>query len=138
MRLVTHVSPNAELSLSPFLVPLDGAQLVTSGVYERVRHPIYAGLILAAFGAALASSSPTRFAFVLLLVAILNKKADEEEKVLLELHGGEYAAYMHATPRMIPALPVVTPALQSWLRALSDGFDAAAAVTPASSEEAPQ
>src|SRR5690606_25181410 len=37
-------------ALTPYPRPRDGAGLVKRGVYRYVRHPVYSGIVLAAFG----------------------------------------------------------------------------------------
>jgi protein-S-isoprenylcysteine O-methyltransferase Ste14 len=169
-------------SLSPFPVPSRSNTLVTDGIYatgaraalcaqqqrlgltptlaalsRTVRHPMYTGLILASFGASLASGSFARMVFTVALAAVLNAKADLEEaklqaRLLLlaslrsaggqhraeqcvclpaavlsrlqEMHAG-YADYAAGVPRLVPALPVVTPALRSAALALADWVEQA-------------
>jgi protein-S-isoprenylcysteine O-methyltransferase Ste14 len=57
--IVLAVSGAVELrgALTPLPRPRDGAELVETGAYALVRHPIYGGLILAAFGWALVQAS---------------------------------------------------------------------------------
>ena len=44
-------------SHSPWTNPIEGGQLVSSGIYSYVRHPIYSGLIVGTFGLALVAKS---------------------------------------------------------------------------------
>ena len=44
-------------SLTPLPKPIDQAELIETGAYALVRHPIYGGLILAAFGWAIVQAS---------------------------------------------------------------------------------
>lgn len=52
---------------SPYIIPSRGNQLVNTGVYEYVRHPMYGGLILTAVGLSVLSNSVEK----LLLTAVL-------------------------------------------------------------------
>lgn len=52
---------------SPYIIPSRGNQLVNTGVYESVRHPMYGGLILTAVGLSVMSNSVEK----LLLTAVL-------------------------------------------------------------------
>jgi protein-S-isoprenylcysteine O-methyltransferase len=76
-------------------------ELVTSGPYRWVRHPIYSGVLLAAFGSALTG---TIFGIGVFLVAsiIFFFRIDKEEKIMLELFPNEYPAYQAMTKRLIP------------------------------------
>jgi len=76
-------------------------ELVTSGPYRYVRHPIYTGLMLAAFGAALIVS-PFGFVIFVVIFLVFFFRIDKEEKLLLALFPNEYAVYQTQTKRLIP------------------------------------
>ena len=78
-------------SLTPFPRPLDGARLRIDGVYGRVRHPIYGGLILLAFGWSVITS-PVALALTVALVLVLEVKSRLEES-MLEQRFPTYDAY---------------------------------------------
>ena len=86
--------------LSPFPKPRRG-ELIDSGLYRYIAHPMYSGLVVSTAGVAIASASPGRGAAVLLLYAILRKKMDEEERLLAESVSG-YSEYLENTPRLWP------------------------------------
>ena len=88
-------------SLTPFPKPLPTAQLVTSGTYRFVRHPIYLGVLLAALGLALLSLSPLRLLLTLALVIFFDRKANREEAWLLERYP-EYQAYCARVKKLLP------------------------------------
>lgn len=79
----------------------EGHELVTSGPYAYVRHPIYCGLMLAMIGSALCLSLlwlcglPLYFAYFLYA-------ARSEEKTLLAQFPDTYPAYRRRTKRLIP------------------------------------
>ena len=80
-------------------------RLITQGVYRRVRHPMYAALLLYAVGQALAvpnwiagPSYLVSFAVLFLLRVRL------EEQMMLDAFGNEYATYMAQTKRLIPGI----------------------------------
>jgi len=78
-------------------------ELVTSGPYARIRHPIYTGLILAMLGSALG----VNIFCALLLVpvgAYFLYSARREEIVMLQLFPEQYAAYMARTGMLLPRL----------------------------------
>ncbi len=76
-------------------------ELVTSGPYRFVRHPIYAGIVLAAFGTALTGTPFGIYIFVIASVIFL-PRMNKEEKIMFELFPNEYPAYRARTKRLIP------------------------------------
>lgn len=76
-------------------------ELVTSGPYRFVRHPIYSGLLLALLGTALATNL-----IGLLIAAILGAyfyySAAVEEKNLTQTFPTAYPAYRASTKMLIP------------------------------------
>lgn len=81
--------------------PRNGAELVERGVYRFVRHPIYGGLIFAAFGWALAQASTVAVALAAVLAAFLLVKSVREEAWLSQRFP-TYAAYRGRTRRFLP------------------------------------
>ena len=81
--------------------PKEDHVLVTSGPYAYVRHPIYAGAILALFGSALTGSMVAVVLFVISIVFCL-RRISNEERALLSLFPGQYPAYQARTKRLIP------------------------------------
>ncbi len=88
-------------ALTPLPYPRDGAGLVETGVYARVRHPIYGGLVLAAFGWGLLAASPVAIALAAVLLGFFELKSRREEVWLAERFPG-YPAYRERTRRLIP------------------------------------
>jgi protein-S-isoprenylcysteine O-methyltransferase Ste14 len=88
-------------ALTPLPHPLATAQLVETGVFQRVRHPIYGGLILGAFGWALVTASLAGLALSGVLWAFFILKSDREEAWLADRFPG-YAEYRTRTRRFIP------------------------------------
>jgi protein-S-isoprenylcysteine O-methyltransferase Ste14 len=88
-------------SLTPGTEPLPAAELVTSGPYHHVRHPIYTGLVLALTGYTLAWSNWT-LALLLGFLALkyFQAKASAEEEWLVERFPG-YKTYMRRVPRRV-------------------------------------
>ncbi len=77
-------------------------ELVTSGPYAFIRHPIYTGLILAMLGSALGVN--VFWALVLVPVgAYFILSARREEAVMLQLFPDQYAAYMARTGMFLPS-----------------------------------
>jgi len=88
-------------NLSPFPKPKEKGTLVESGIFSVVRHPIYSGFSLAAFGWSLLWNSIATLIAALLLLAFFDIKARREERWLEEKFTG-YAAYKSRVKKLIP------------------------------------
>jgi len=79
-------------------------QLVTTGIYRYIRHPLYGSLILLGAGAFLKSPSFLGAGALMLLClsAFITAKIEEEHN--LDQFGGEYRVYMEKTKMFIPLL----------------------------------
>jgi protein-S-isoprenylcysteine O-methyltransferase Ste14 len=76
-------------------------ELVTSGPYSRVRHPIYSGIILAMIGTTIAVSLYWLVA-VVLLGAYFLYSAIMEERSMARLFPDTYPEYKRSTKMLIP------------------------------------
>ncbi len=83
--------------------PRDGARLVDTGAYAKVRHPIYGGLALGATGWALVTASPLALAGAAVLLVFFRLKSGREEQWLRERYP-TYDAYAAHTRRMLPGI----------------------------------
>ena len=90
-------------SLSPMPRPTDEAVLVESGVYRRIRHPIYLGVAAAALGWGLLTASLVAIVLAIALVTLLDLKARREEAWLRERFAG-YPEYVRRTRRFVPGI----------------------------------
>lgn len=88
-------------ALTPLPHPRDGAELVDTGSYRLVRHPIYGGIVLGSTGYALVTGSPLALAGAAVLLGFFRLKSGREEAWLRE-HYPAYLAYATRTKRMIP------------------------------------
>ena len=80
-------------------------QLVTHGVYRRIRHPMYSALTLYSVGQALVIPNWVAGPANLIAFAILfTLRVRAEERMMLEEFGHEYAAYSARTKRLIPGV----------------------------------
>lgn len=80
-------------------------KLITSGVYERVRHPMYSAFFLWALAQALLLPNLVAGLSGLIGFGILFfMRVGEEEAMMREAFGAEYDAYCARTKRVIPFL----------------------------------
>jgi protein-S-isoprenylcysteine O-methyltransferase Ste14 len=79
-------------------------ELIQSGPYRWVRHPIYTGLLLAFFGTAMAIGE-WRGAICVVIVAVsFWFKLKLEERWMRENFGAAYESYMQRTKALIPGV----------------------------------
>jgi protein-S-isoprenylcysteine O-methyltransferase Ste14 len=81
-----------------------GHQLVRTGPYRWVRHPIYCGMVLAMFGTALERNQVRGLVAVVLLYAGFKLKSRIEERAMSSTFGAEYAEYSRSTGAILPRL----------------------------------
>ena len=78
--------------------------LIRTGPYRLVRHPIYAGLLLALFGTALVAGEwRGLLAFGLALIAVCFR-VRAEDTLMAQAFGAVYEAYRQKTPALVPFL----------------------------------
>lgn len=92
---------------------LQGHELVTSGPFARVRHPIYSALLGLLVATGLTWNSwPMTLAAVAVYVLGTHLRAGREERLLLSQFGERYRDYARRVPRLLPRLgaaPAVPP-----------------------------
>lgn len=88
-------------NLTPFPRPRDDGALVQHGVYAIVRHPIYSGIILGAFGWSLVRGSSVALALSVALLVFFHFKSRREERWLVERYP-EYSDYQKRVKKLIP------------------------------------
>ena len=76
-------------------------ELVATGPYARIRHPIYSGIILAMVGTAIADS-PYWLIAVAILGAYFLVSAVVEERTMAKLFPAAYSPYKRPTKMLIP------------------------------------
>ncbi len=76
-------------------------ELVTTGPYRRIRHPIYSGVILGMAGTAIAVS-PYWLNAVAILGAYFLFSAVIEERTMAKLFPAAYPSYKRATKMLVP------------------------------------
>lgn len=90
-------------NLTPLPYPRDSARLVESGIYGRVRHPIYGGIIVGAVGWGLATASIVALALAGVLALFFLLKSRREEAWLIARFP-DYPAYRRRTKALVPFL----------------------------------
>lgn len=88
-------------SLTANPVPKEDGELVVTGLYAFVRHPIYLGLLLLGFGVVLDAGYWPQILIFLMLYIQLHIKVNFEEYLLKQKYPG-YSAYAAKTPRFFP------------------------------------
>ena len=97
----THVDIGRNWSSTLQIV--EGQELITSGIYARVRHPMYLSLILFALGQVLLI--PNLFAGVASLIGcsvLAGLRIRAEDAMLRERFGRAYEEYAARTPALVP------------------------------------
>ncbi len=80
------------------------AELVTTGAYRYIRHPMYSSLLLLAWGVFWKAPSWAGAVLVAAATACLIATAKTEERENMRFFGAAYAAYMRQTRMFIPFL----------------------------------
>ena len=95
--LVYKSAADLKDNLSPWPVATDPnngrGSLIDEGIYNYVRHPMYAGLLMGMTGLSILTDSTTRLLLTFALYLVLEAKSDFEEKSLKEMYGSEYDEY---------------------------------------------
>ena len=74
-----------------------GQQLITTGIYKFIRHPIYLAVILEIAGFELVAKSWLVFPFLIISFWIFNQHIKKEEKLLELKFGQEFIKYKNST-----------------------------------------
>lgn len=77
-------------------------ELIETGPYALVRHPIYSGLLLMALGTAIHDGRALAFGLFAALCAALWWKARQEERIVSRHFPQAYADYASRVPAIIP------------------------------------
>ena len=91
---------NLGRSLTPLPFPKQDAELVTTGLFGYVRHPIYSGIILLAFGWSVYTQGTLTLCYAFVLALFLNVKSRREEIWLCQKFAG-YQEYQKTTKKLI-------------------------------------
>lgn len=84
------------------IVLKENHQLITTGPYAYVRHPIYSGLIMMVLGVTLYVNTYVMVIFVVIFFFGAYYKAQKEEKLLISYFPEDYFEYKKQTKALIP------------------------------------
>lgn len=102
--LAYWVFTNLGNNVTRTVVTRKSAQLVTSGPYRWVRHPLYLMGLIGYIGFALLAENWFIALATVLVFWVLALRSDKEESKLIEKFGDEYREYMKQTGRFFPKL----------------------------------
>jgi protein-S-isoprenylcysteine O-methyltransferase Ste14 len=88
-------------SLTPLPYPREDGQLVQTGAYAIVRHPLYSGLILGVLSWAIFQLSLSHAIATGVFFCFFNAKANQEEQWLTEKYP-DYLTYQQRVKKLIP------------------------------------
>jgi len=91
-------------SFSAMLEVYEDHQLVTSGPYNRVRHPLYSAHTLFNAGMVLISVNWILLLFLIIAIPFTYWRLSKEEEMLIEQFGDQYREYIKRTGRLIPKI----------------------------------
>jgi protein-S-isoprenylcysteine O-methyltransferase Ste14 len=90
-------------NLSVFPTPKQSAELIQSGAYKYIRHPIYSGILFFTFGFSLYSENTLRLLIFFALLILFRFKATYEEKLLQEKFSN-YACFKKKAGMFFPRM----------------------------------
>ena len=80
----------------------EGHELIQSGPYRRIRHPIYTGILIALFGTGLAGGRVYGLLAFLLALVTIGRKARLEERWMEQEFGERYTEYRQRSWALLP------------------------------------
>lgn len=90
---------------SPSLFIRDHHQLVTHGIYRRIRHPMYLSFLMWAVGQALLINNWLAGPLgIIAFLFIYGFRVEREEQQLLDTFGDQYREYQQKSDRLLPRL----------------------------------
>lgn len=88
-------------NLTPLPKPKPSGQLIQTGLYKLVRHPIYFGVILVSFGWVGIEQTIYTLVLAFILLIFFDLKSRQEERWLTQKFS-EYDVYKQNTKKLIP------------------------------------
>jgi protein-S-isoprenylcysteine O-methyltransferase Ste14 len=89
---------------SAYVTLQDNHQLVQSGIYETIRHPLYLSLLLAGPGFALVFASFLSLPILAMAAAFAGMRIREEDRLLESRFGGEFREYRRRVAALLPGV----------------------------------
>mmetsp|Transcript_705 Transcript_705/g.1100 ORF Transcript_705/g.1100 Transcript_705/m.1100 type:complete len:689 (-) Transcript_705:46-2112(-) len=106
-------------NLSPWVNPPENGQLVTSGVFQQLRHPMSAGMLYLVLGISTLSNDAMRLTLSAMLFYVVDVVTSKEEEAMVEKFGEEYDEYKaRVQSKFIPERIVKALPLSRWYLAL--------------------
>ena len=78
------------------------SHLITTGIFDQVRHPMYLGILLIHLAFIVLTISLIALGAWIVIVFIYNRMANYEEEVLEEMFGEDYQEYKKRTSKWVP------------------------------------
>ena len=94
---------------SSIVVPPPGSPLVEAGPYARIRHPLYAAILLLAAGTLIAHTSRATLAASVGFAIGIALKRRAEDRALAQRFGEQWQAYAARVPAFVPRLTRARP-----------------------------
>jgi protein-S-isoprenylcysteine O-methyltransferase Ste14 len=82
----------------------DPPTILDTGVFAKVRHPMYLGVLLIYIGFIFATLSLLSLGIWILIFLLYDKMATYEEKDLIRMFGDAYLNYQHQVPKWLPRM----------------------------------
>ncbi len=86
----------------PLAKTTEGQELVTSGIYSKIRHPFYTSILILFLGLAVMAWNLYSLLFYALFVSAVIIRIRKEEEDLITKFGGEYRSYREEVPMLLP------------------------------------
>ena len=94
--------PKGKIQNSPNLGFENTTNLVTSGIYRFIRHPLYGSLLFLSWGTLLKNLTEIGALLVIVISVLLTLTAEVEEKENALSFGDEYLDYLKRTKMFVP------------------------------------
>ena len=83
----------------------EGHELITNGLYARIRHPMYAAIFLFSIAQGLLLANwLAGWGALVAFASLYFARVQSEEKLMLDTFGDEYRDYIRRTGRLFPSL----------------------------------
>lgn len=101
--IIRHISIRTlKRQFSIYVAIQENHQLITTGIYSQIRHPIYLGAVLSLIGFVLVFPTLLGFIFVVIYSMLLTHRMAQEERLMLKHFGSVYEEYSSKSYRLIP------------------------------------